>query len=59
MTPEDIDEISEEIEKLKLKKVELTNKMNMTVSFDEKEDLKQDIARINAQIEILEKFKKK
>jgi len=58
MTPEDIDEIVEEIEKLKAKKVELTNKMNMTISFDEKEDFRQDIARINAQIEILEKFKK-
>lgn len=59
MTPEEIDEIAEEIEKLKLKKVELTNKMNMTTSFDDKEDLKQDIARINAQIDILGKFKKK
>jgi|GEM_PF-3282841 len=59
MTPEEIDAIAEEIEKLKLRKVELTNKVNMTVSFDDKEDLKEDIARINAQIEILEKFKKK
>lgn len=58
MIPEELDDITEEIEKLKLKKVEITNKMNMAVSFDEKEDFKQDISRINAQIEILEKFKK-
>lgn len=59
MAPEEADEIVEEIEKLKLRKVKLTNNMNMTISFDDKEDLKQDIARINEQIDILEKFKKK
>lgn len=54
----DMDDIEEEIEKLKLRKIELTNRMNMTTSFDDKEDLKQDISRITAQIELLEKFKK-
>lgn len=58
MNPEDIDDITQEIEKLKLKKIELTNKMNMTVSFDDKEEFKEEIANINAQIGILEKFKK-
>ena len=56
MMPEDIEA---EIEKLKSKKVELTNKMNMVTSFDDKEDLKQDIGRITAQIQLLEKLKGK
>jgi hypothetical protein len=55
---EEIDDIAEEIEKLKLKKLELTNRMNMAVSFDDKEDIRQEIVRITAQIEILDKFKK-
>ena len=59
MNPEDIDDIAEEIEKLRVKKIELTNKMNITVSFDEKEEFKQGIADIDAQISILDKFKKK
>jgi hypothetical protein len=52
-----IEDIEDEIGKLKSRKVELTNKMNMTTSFDDKEDLKQDIGRLDAQIEILEKLK--
>lgn len=52
--PEDIEG---EIEKLKLKKVELTNKLNITDDYDEKEDLRADIERIQNQIDILEKFK--
>ena len=52
-------QLEDEIEKLRAKKLEITNKMNMVVSFDEKEDYKLDIARINSQIDILEKFKKK
>ena len=55
----DTEDIEEEIEKLKSRKIELTNRMNMTTSFDDKEDLKQDIGRITAQIELLEKFRKK
>jgi len=56
MQPKDIDS---EIEKLKLRKVELTSKMNVTTDFDEKEELKLDIQRIQQQIDTLEKFKKK
>jgi len=55
----DMEDVEEEIEKLKVRKIELTNRMNMTTAFDDKEDLKQDISRITAQIDILEKFKKK
>jgi hypothetical protein len=56
MLPEDVDD---EIEKLKARKIELTNKMNMTTSFDEKEELKDEIDRLKGQVEILEKFKGK
>jgi hypothetical protein len=59
MNPEKVDDITEEIEKLQVMKIELTNKMNTTVSFDDKERFKEDIANINAQIDILEKFKNK
>lgn len=54
-----IEDIEEEIEKLKVRMLELSNRMNMTTSFDDKEDLKQDIGRIKSQIELLEKMKKK
>ena len=54
MLQEDVDS---EIEKLKLKKVELTNRLNITNDFDEKEELKQEIAKLQEQIEILEKFR--
>jgi len=53
----DIHDIEEEIEKLRLKKIEITNRMNMSTTFDDKEDLKQDIGRITEQIELLEKLK--
>lgn len=59
MDPEDRDEVEDEIEALRLKKVELTNRMNMAISFDEKEEYQQDISRISSQIDILEKFLKK
>lgn len=52
------EDIEEEVEKLKSRKVELTNRMNMVTSFDDKEELKQDIGRITTQIELLEKLKK-
>ena len=50
-------DVEEEIEKLKEKKVEITNKMNLITGFDEKEELKGEIDRIQEQIETLEKFK--
>lgn len=54
MLPEDIEE---EIEKLKLRKVELTNKMNLTTDYEEKEEIKQSIDNIQKQIDLLEKLK--
>lgn len=53
----DMADIDDEIEKLRMKKVEITNKMNMVTSFEDKEDLKQDIARITEQIALLERLK--
>ena len=52
-------EIDAEIEKLKVKKVELTSKMNIAEEFEEREQLESEIARIQRQIEILEKLKTK
>ncbi len=50
-------DIDEEIGKLKARKVEITNKMNLITSFDEKEELQEEIKRIQKQIDTLEKFK--
>lgn len=54
MLPEDIEG---EIERLKLKKVELINKLNITDDYDEKEEIRADVERIQNQIDTLEKFK--
>jgi hypothetical protein len=48
-----------EIEKLKLKKTELTNKINLTNDFDEKEILERQLSAISSQIKLLEKLKGK
>ncbi len=50
-------DIDEEIGKLKAKKVEITNRMNLVISFDEKEELQEEMKRIQKQIDTLEKFK--
>ena len=54
MLPEDVEG---EIERLKLRKVELTNRLNIIDDYDEKEDLREDIERIQKQIDILERFR--
>lgn len=51
------EEANMEIEKLKVKKVELVNKMNLTTDFDEKEELQREVERLQKQIDILEKLK--
>jgi len=53
MLPKDVEV---EIENLKLKKVDLTNRMNITDDYDEKESMKETIEKIQKQIEILEKL---
>ena len=55
MIPRDVEE---ETENLKLKKVEITNKMNLTTDYDEKEEMKENVNKIQRQIEILERLKK-
>jgi len=50
-------DIDNEIQKLKARKVEITNKMNLVISFDEKEELQEEVKRIQKQIDTLEKFK--
>lgn len=56
MQPE---EVEKEIEKLKVKKLELMTKANLTNDFNEKETFEKEIVGINNQIETLEKLKKK
>jgi hypothetical protein len=53
MLPEDT---KDEIDKLKARRLELTNRMNMTTSFDEKEIIKEDLDRIKKQIGVLERM---
>jgi len=50
-------DVNEEIDRLKARKIELSNRVNMTTSFDEKDELKEDIGRLNAQISTLEKLR--
>lgn len=52
-------DIDAEIGKLKSKKLELTNKLNITNDFEEKEEIRLDIQRIQQQIDTLEKYKRK
>lgn len=49
-------DIDDEIERLKMKKVEITHKLNMAEFVDEKEEYTKDIEIIQRQIEILEKM---
>ena len=51
------DDVNEEVDRLKARKVELSNRMNMTTSFDEKDELKEEIGRLNSQISTLEKLR--
>lgn len=51
-------EAEEEIEKLKIKKVELENRIALVQEFEEKEQLESEIKNLEKQIDILEKLKK-
>lgn len=50
-------DIEDEIERLKMKKVEITHRINMTEFVDEKEDYTKELEIIQRQIDILEKLK--
>jgi hypothetical protein len=53
------EDVEREIEKLKLKKVEITNKLNMTDDFELHDSLEREVARINDQMRTLEKLRQK
>ncbi len=52
------EDVRAEIEKLKLKKIEITNRMNAVNSFEDKEDLKLSLDVVENQISLLEKLTK-
>lgn len=52
-------DIENEIEKLKIKKIDLVNKINLTSSFDEKEEYDRYLDIIQKQINILENMRNK
>ena len=49
-------DIDDEIEKLKMKKVEITQKLNTAEFLDEKEEYMKDLEIIQKQIDILERM---
>ena len=52
-------DIDLEIDKLKVMRLELSNKMKIVQDFDEKDQLEGQIKRIDGQIQTLEKFRVK
>lgn len=51
------DDVDGEVDRLKARKVELSSRVNMAASFDEKDELKEEIGRLDAQIATLEKLR--
>lgn len=56
MANEDFDK---EIERLKVLKTEISNKMSITNDFNVRDKLQEELSRVNSQIRMLEIFKKK
>ena len=52
-------DINDEIERLKMKKVEITHKLNMAEFIDEKDEYTKDLEILQKQIDILERLKMK
>lgn len=50
-------DIAEEIERLKMKKVEITHRLNLAEFVDEKQDYADELKRIERQIQVLERLK--
>lgn len=50
------EDINSAIEKLKERRVQLAGRANITKDADEKEELKQEVQRLQKQIETLEKY---
>ena len=53
-----MERLNDEIERLKMRKVELTHRLNMTDYMDEKEQYREEIDTIQKQINILERLNK-
>lgn len=53
------DDVEMEIEKMRVRIVELTNRVNLVSDYDEKENMKSEIERIQKQISTLERLPKK
>lgn len=56
MANEDFDK---EIERLKVLKTEISNKMSITSDFNVRDKLQEEFVRVNSQIRMLEIFKKR
>lgn len=54
-----IDEIDVEIEKLHGKKIELASRINIVHDADKKDEMRLEIERLQKQIDVLERFRKK
>lgn len=52
-----MNDIENEIERLKMKKVEITNKLNLAEYIDEKEEYTKQLEIVQKQIEILERMR--
>jgi len=53
------EDVEREIEKLKIKKAEITNRINLTDDFEQHDYLERQMAAINDQIRTLEKLRQK
>ncbi len=51
-----MEKLDDEIERLKMRKVELAHRLNMTEYMDEKEGYREEIEAIQKQIDILERL---
>ena len=54
-----MEDVKNEIERLKIRKVELVNRANIINDNDEKENIRSEIDRIESQIKTLERVLKK
>ncbi|MEM5834537.1 MAG: hypothetical protein QXQ69_01650 [Candidatus Aenigmatarchaeota archaeon] len=54
-----VEDVEREVERLKIKKKELTTKLGLTKDSTLKEEIKNEIKRIDDQINVLEKLKMK
>ena len=53
------EDVEREIERLKLKKNEISNKLSLIDDFEQHDSLEKELARINDQIRTIEKLRQK